>query len=331
MHGDAARRLQSKNNLKQFGLALQNYDDTHMAFPPGGTFDAAGNAHHGWLTFLYPYLYASPWYNFVNFDVPWDDPLNIAVFKLGENFGETLHNPSIRETKSADGFTLAHYAANQRLMHRNSTFRLNDFPNIAGTWILSESAGDYVPCGYPYNWRDALHGLNRQPSGLGCSGRNSTMILIVDGSVRELSNAVDSELLLLLSGPDELKPSSAQTEKPTIPYKLNTTEYWEFNFCLREHRELVTFRTSPDRKKLSIHFNGGPCDGPHCNQWMKTFQLTPHFRTLEEIDVEGAIDVRELWPLLEHPTLKRLDLAKARINGDKETALKHARPNLIVE
>lgn len=60
---EAARRSQCKNNLKQIGLALQNYHDVHEAFPPGWIMvdngvpePHEGISGAGWATFLLPMM-----------------------------------------------------------------------------------------------------------------------------------------------------------------------------------------------------------------------------------------------------------------------------------
>lgn len=73
---EAARRTQCKNNLKQLGLAMQNYHDTYSTFPPGwvhytqqaASTTGAGNGanHWGWSTFLLPFIDQAPLYNQLN-------------------------------------------------------------------------------------------------------------------------------------------------------------------------------------------------------------------------------------------------------------------------
>ena len=59
---ESARRNECRNNLKQLGLALHNYQATFTnTFPPGYVIDPDGVYHGwGWQLFLAPYLDAAP-------------------------------------------------------------------------------------------------------------------------------------------------------------------------------------------------------------------------------------------------------------------------------
>jgi prepilin-type N-terminal cleavage/methylation domain-containing protein/prepilin-type processing-associated H-X9-DG protein len=62
---EAARRTQCRNNLKQVGLALHNYESAHRVFPPGRLgypMVFSVQAH------VLPYLEGSPLYNLIDFN-----------------------------------------------------------------------------------------------------------------------------------------------------------------------------------------------------------------------------------------------------------------------
>lgn len=68
-----ARSKQCTNNLKQLGLAMHNYHDAMITFPPGwvAKSGAPGDGpRFGWMTMLLPYLDHAPLYNFVDFSSP---------------------------------------------------------------------------------------------------------------------------------------------------------------------------------------------------------------------------------------------------------------------
>ena len=67
---EAARRTQCRNNLKQIGLAIHNYESTYTCFPPGGFEDAnAGTSGLGASGFalILPYIDQGNSYNLYHF------------------------------------------------------------------------------------------------------------------------------------------------------------------------------------------------------------------------------------------------------------------------
>jgi len=72
---EAARRTQCKNQLKQLGLALFNYESTHTLFPPGAEgFPLVWSPH----AHLLPYLDQSNLLNLINMGLAPTDPVNDA-------------------------------------------------------------------------------------------------------------------------------------------------------------------------------------------------------------------------------------------------------------
>ena len=76
---EAARRTQCKNNLKQLGLAVQNFHDTFNCYPVGSTDDDGNN--WGWGVNLLPYFDQAPLYNALQADTVnyWTPPLTGAT------------------------------------------------------------------------------------------------------------------------------------------------------------------------------------------------------------------------------------------------------------
>lgn len=62
---EAARRTQSRNNLKQIGLALHNYHDTFNKFPEGTVVESATEVEDrlSWQVSILPYIDQAPLYN----------------------------------------------------------------------------------------------------------------------------------------------------------------------------------------------------------------------------------------------------------------------------
>jgi len=102
---EAARRMQCGNNLKQFGLALHNYESAYKRMPAGRS--PRGLSTHAQLL---PYLEQSSVYAMINFNVTWDHVDNTAAraVKL-----PTFNCPSDPVSVVPDGWAGTNYRSNQ--------------------------------------------------------------------------------------------------------------------------------------------------------------------------------------------------------------------------
>ena len=96
---EAARRIECKNKLKQFGLALHNYHDVHLCFPPGvmgGDTRLYGSASDsvrgfGWGAYILPQVEEKAVYAAVDFNMPVFAYTPITATNSNENFLVSFH------------------------------------------------------------------------------------------------------------------------------------------------------------------------------------------------------------------------------------------------
>ncbi len=73
---EAARRMQSSNNLKQIGLAMHNYAYANKSFPPAYAADKDGKPLLSWRVHILPYVNQAELYKQFHLDEPWDSEHN---------------------------------------------------------------------------------------------------------------------------------------------------------------------------------------------------------------------------------------------------------------
>tara|TARA_R110002111_G_scaffold247140_2_gene310068 strand:+ start:79291 stop:80229 length:939 start_codon:yes stop_codon:yes gene_type:complete len=76
---EAARQLQCKNQLKQIGLALHSYHDSHRCLPAGWQWEASGKSAYSWSVTLLPYLEQRAIYDQVDRNRLLSHPFNLSA------------------------------------------------------------------------------------------------------------------------------------------------------------------------------------------------------------------------------------------------------------
>jgi hypothetical protein len=195
----AAARLQSSNNLKVIGFAAYNIAENEKTFP-AATFDAGGNALHGWHTHILPYIEQNPLYRSIDLAKPWNDPKNLERFKRPIY---TFQSPGGGERQDAEGLALSHYASNGRVLGATALKADAITDGTSNTILAGEVWAAYRPWGHPIGWRDPALGIHTTPGGFGSPvSKEYAQFVMADGSVRRINSTVSRETLKALSTPD---------------------------------------------------------------------------------------------------------------------------------
>lgn len=151
---EAARRTQCKNNLKQLGLALHNYEGSFTKFPPSSTSGLNGGAWaynpaqpldpathlHSFASLILPYIDGANVYNTINYNVSAMDPANRQIastqlpFYLCPSYTGSLvaNDPMYVSQIGFDKYAVRNYAA----MGGRTAFSLSGAPGTAPEGIM---------------------------------------------------------------------------------------------------------------------------------------------------------------------------------------------------
>jgi prepilin-type N-terminal cleavage/methylation domain-containing protein/prepilin-type processing-associated H-X9-DG protein len=148
---EAARRMQCTANLKQIGLGLHNYQQTHRVFPPA----YSRRPGHNMLSFILPYLEQGPIYERYRWDLPWNDPANDKATEVDI---ELFVCPSANSGRRyvSDYATCEFIPNTQARANLVASGQLQPRTNWDGLFKKGDPGEDYAPATPPAAVRDGL-------------------------------------------------------------------------------------------------------------------------------------------------------------------------------
>lgn len=199
---ETMRGTTSRSNLRNIGLGLMQYDESHGTLPAGGTVDQHGRMLHGWQTMLLPYIDQGKLFVRINVESPWTAPENAEPLKTNIQ----LYRVPPRDNSgdyTADGHAVTEYAGNVHLLGPGRARNLAEISDgTFNTILVGEAVQNRKAWGDPTNWRDLREGLNTSPTGFGGPWRQGGVnVVFADGHARFISDKIDPKVLKALATP----------------------------------------------------------------------------------------------------------------------------------
>ena len=182
---EAARRVQSSNNLKQIGLAMRNYHDTYGRLPAAALTADDGTPLLSWRVQLLPFLDHQALHEQFRLDEAWDSPHNRALI---ERMPALYQNPNAPAGEFKTQYLVLQ--GEQTLFPPGMGLRFADIRDgTSNTLMAVEADPDQAviwtkPDDIAYDPDNPLFGLGSVRLG----GFNA---LFADGAVRFISNTID--------------------------------------------------------------------------------------------------------------------------------------------
>jgi hypothetical protein len=187
----SAQRSHSMNNLKQIGLAMHNYLDTHGHFPPAASTDKAGKPLLSWRVLILPYIEQDHLYKQFHLDEPWDSEHNKKLIaQMPSIFASPLRG------KLPAGSTTYLVPTGASTIFRDATgSKINVIADGTSNTILGfdASAAAAVPWTKPDDW--TYDPMAKDPLAGFLSEKEETITLFADGSVQVLAPKIKPEML----------------------------------------------------------------------------------------------------------------------------------------
>ena len=194
--GGAAQRSMCTNNLKQIGLALHNYHDVYNCFPPAVITDKDGKPMRSWRVAILPYIEQQALYQRYNFNEPWNGPRNRLV---ADQVIPTYRCPSDRSPSPTETNYVMIVGKGTIGGTPNEIVGVKDITDgTSNTILVVEVTGSGINWAEPRDLtlEEFAYRIN-DGSGKGICSKHpgGAMVLVADGSVRFVSDALDPETL----------------------------------------------------------------------------------------------------------------------------------------
>ncbi|MFO1092817.1 MAG: DUF1559 domain-containing protein [Planctomycetaceae bacterium] len=186
---ESARQTTCRNNLKQIGLALHNYNSAHRTFPPSSTSDVEQGGWitdpttrhiHSWSTMLLPYIDQQTLHNQIDFNLSSLSPVNLPV---AEKLPPTYRCPAYAGPK---------FSGDANYVRLSPRCAITNYAAMGSTdvgHVYGQNSGLLTPNGTMYPLSHTRIEDIRDGTGqtiLTCETRESKMMVWVDGGTASL-------------------------------------------------------------------------------------------------------------------------------------------------